>query len=377
MALLMLRLGCTAFGGPAAHIALLHDEVVKRRRWISEQEFLDLLGASGLIPGPTSTELCIHLGLTRAGVPGLWLAGICFIGPAALITLAIAWAYVELRQTPALEGLLLGVKPAVAALILAAVLQLARTAMKSAPLVVLAGIVLALYLAGVSEIALLLGAGAAGILLARPWVQSPPPAALVWLGLPAGGTAGAGVAGLAAPGAWDLFLYFLKIGSALFGSGYVLFAFIRQGLVQDLGWLTERQLMDAVAAGQFTPGPLFTTATFVGYVVGRQAGFGGWEGALAATLGIFLPSFLAVWATHGVVRRLRSAPWSAGFMDGLNAGSVALMAGVLIQLAAAALQGWSAWAIFAVAALAVFRFKVNSAWVIVAAAALGLLLLRG
>jgi len=358
----MLRLGCTAFGGPAAHVAMLREEVVRRRSWVSEQEFLDLLGASGLIPGPTSTEMAIHLGMRRAGVPGLWLAGLCFITPAVLITLAFAWAYVAFGALPAAQGALLGVKPAVTAIIAAALLGLGKTALKTAPLVALGAGALALYLVGVNELAVLLGSGVIGILLA---VRRPPVAAcLFWAGAPAVAAAPAA----ASPETSAIFLYFLKIGSVLFGSGYVLLVFVQQGLVHDLGWLTRQQLLDAVAVGQFTPGPLFSTATFIGYVVG------GWPGAVAASVGIFLPSFLFVWATHGAIARLRQAPWSAGFLDGLNAGSLALMAGVAYQLARAALTGPAAWAILGAAALLLLRFRVNSAWIVLGAALLGVAL---
>jgi len=370
----MLRLGFTAFGGPAAHVAMMRDEVVTRRKWVTEQQFLDLLGASGLIPGPTSTEMAIHLGMTRAGWRGLWVAGACFITPAVLITLAFAWAYVAFGALPASQGLLYGVKPAVVAVVLAAVLQLGRTAVKSVPLGVVTVATLALYAAGVSEVALLLGAGLVGVLLARPWRPTPPPAAcLLWLG--SGVTAAGGAA--AKPGAWELFLYFLKTGSLLFGSGYVLLAFVRQGLVHDLGWLTERQLVDAVAVGQFTPGPLFSTATFIGYVVGERYGFGGWTGAAVASAGIFLPSFMLEWVTHSLVRRLREAPASAAFLNGLNAGSVGLMAGVLLQLGAAALVDVPAWLLFGVCALLQLRWKVNSAWLVLGAALVGLALRGG
>ncbi len=359
---LMFRLGCTAFGGPAAHIAMLRQEVVERRRWVDEQEFLDLLGASGLIPGPTSTELVIHLGKTRAGLAGMWLAGLCFITPAALITLAIAWAYRAYGTLPQAGGLLGGVKPAVAVVILGALAGLGKTALKSVPLTVLAAGVMGLYLLGVSELGLLLASGTAGMLLGRPWVRRPPLApALLWL-------APAGAAAAPPPEPGSIFLYFLKIGSVLFGSGYVLLAFLREGLVRELRWLTDQQLMDAVAAGQFTPGPLFTTATFVGYLVG------GWGGAAGATLGIFLPSFLMVWATHGVVRRLREAAWSSGLLDGVNAGSLGLMAGVLVQLGRGALVTPAAWGIAAVAALLLFRLKWNSAWIVLAGGAAGLAL---
>jgi chromate transporter len=363
----MLRLGFTAFGGPAAHVAMMNEEVVRRRRWISEQDLLDLLGASGLIPGPTSTELSIHLGMTRAGVLGLCVAGCCFITPAVLITLGFAWAYVRFGTLPLAQGLLFGMKPAVVAIILAAVLQLGRKSMKTVPLSALGAACLAFYLLGASEIALLLGSGAAGMLLGKGWKPRVPVACLLWLGPPA---ALAGSAAFGPPGAGAIFLYFLKIGSLLFGSGYVLLAFLQKGLVHQLHWLNDRQLMDAVAAGQFTPGPLFSTATFIGYLIG------GWRGALAASVGIFLPSFLLVWITHPLVRRLRQSQWSAGFLDGINAGSVGLMGGVLLQLAAAALREGAAVPIFAAAAFLALRTRTNSAWIVLGGALAGFLLRR-
>ncbi len=371
----MLRMGCTAFGGPAAHVAMLREEVVIRRSWLSEQEFLDLLSVAGLIPGPTSTELAIHLGMRRAGLPGLLVAGVCFITPAVLITVALAWAYVRFGRLPAGQSLLWGMQPAVLAVVLHAVFGLTRTALKRPSLNLLAVAVLVCYLASVNELVLLLGAGMVGVILARPWRTHRPSVALLLLtGLPGAAStapmvAAPAVAPLVAPTAGALFLYFLKVGSVLFGSGYVLLAFLRQGLVHDLRWLTEQQLVDAIAAGQFTPGPLFSTAAFVGYVAG------GWSGAVAASAGIFLPSFFFVWATHGVVRRLREAAWTAGFLDGLNAGSLALMAGVWWQLAHRALLSPVpdplALGLTAAAALLAFTTRLNSAWLVLGGALVG------
>jgi chromate transporter len=363
VALLMTRLGFTAFGGPAAHVAMLEEEVVKRRKWLSQQEFLDFFSVSGMIPGPTSTELVIHLGMTRAGRPGLLLAGFCFITPAVLLTSLLAWGYVTFGRLPAAEGMLIGIKPAVVAVVFQAVARLAKSAAKTAWLALIAVLIAGLYLVGVNELALLLGSGLFGIFLSRP-----PKAATSAIALPllaqAGGATAAG--GAAASGTLGIFLYFLKLGSMLFGSGYVLLAFLRHGLGHELGPLTERQLMDAVAAGQFTPGPLFSTAAFLGFLLG------GWRGAAAASVGIFLPSFILVGATHGIVKRLRDAPWSAGFMDGLNAGSVGLMAGVLIQLAHAAMGVVWTWPILLVAAILLLRTKTNPAWIVITAGLLGI-----
>jgi chromate transporter len=362
----MLRLGFTAFGGPAAHIAMLEDEVVRRRRWLSQERFLDLLGATNLIPGPNSTEMMIHLGMSRAGVPGLWVAGACFIGPAALITLAFAWAYVRYGALPAAQGLLFGMKPAVLAIIGAAIWKLGRTATRTAGLALLGLFVFALYLLGVSEIALLIGSGALGIALGR-WrrARGLGTAALAGLLVPAAGAPIAAAGAAAPPSAWAVGLYFLKIGSVLFGSGYVLLAFLQQGLVEHYGWLTRQQLLDAVAVGQFTPGPVFSTATFVGYVLA------GLPGAATATLGIFLPSFFFVWLSHPWVPKLRASSWASGFLDGVNVGSVALMAAVALQLGQSALRSWPA-AIIALLALALLlRTRLNTAWIVLGGAALG------
>jgi len=366
LAALMLRLGFTAFGGPAAHIAMLEDEVVRRRRWLSQQRFLDLLGATNLIPGPNSTEMMIHLGMSRAGVPGLWVAGACFIGPAALITLAFAWAYVQYGALPAAQGLLFGVKPAVLAIIGAAIWKLGRTATRCVELALLGLFVFALYLLGVSEIALLLGSGALGIALAR-WrrARGLGAAALAGLLVPAAGAPAAAAGAAVVPSAWAVGLYFLKIGSVLFGSGYVLLAFLQQGLVEHYGWLTRQQLLDAVAVGQFTPGPVFSTATFVGYVIA------GLPGAATATLGIFLPSFFFVWLSHPWVPKLRASSWASGFLDGVNVGSVALMAAVALQLGQSALRSWPAAVIALLALALLLRTRLNTAWIALGGAVLG------
>jgi chromate transporter len=375
---LMLRLGLTAFGGPAAHIAMLEREVVQRRRWLSPEAFLDLLGATNLIPGPNSTEMMIHIGMHRAGVPGLWLAGIGFILPAALLTLVLAIAYVSYGTLPQAQGVLAGIKPAVLAIIAAAVWKLGRGAAKTVPLGLLGAGVIVLYHWQGQELALLLGSGVAGILLARS-APLPPNTGESTDSVPPqdageGGPAGAAALFWLAPGAaagaatatpWAIGLYFLKIGSVLFGSGYVLLAFLQEGLVRHHGWLTQQQLLDAVAVGQFTPGPVFSTATFVGYVIA------GLPGAAAATLGIFLPSFFFVWATHPLVPRLRRSPWTGGFLDGINIGSVALMAGVSFQLARGTLTAWPAWLIAALSLLVVLRTRINSAWVVLGGALLG------
>lgn len=366
VAALFLKLGVTGFGGPAAHIAMMRDEVVRRRRWLTDQQFLDLLGATNLIPGPNSTEMAIHVGYARAGRAGLLLAGICFIVPAMLIVLALAWTYGRYGATPTAGWLLYGVKPVIIVIVLQALVALGRAALKTVPLAVLAAAVLALYLAGIDELMLLAAATALMLLLRRPRGQ-----AVMLLG--AAPLAMAGPA-LAAPPAQTsllmMFAIFVKIGAVLYGSGYVLLAFLRSDFVVHLGWLTERQLLDAVAVGQFTPGPVFTTATFIGYLLG------GTPGALLATAGIFLPAFVFVAATHPFIHRLRRSPAAAAALDGVNAASLALMAGVTVQLGRAAIvDGWTA-AIALAAGIVLWRRPVNSAALVAAGAVLGLLLGR-
>lgn len=371
LATLFLRLGATAFGGPAAHVSMMHDEVVTRRRWLGEQEFLDLLGATNLIPGPNSTEMAIHVGLARARWRGLIVAGTCFILPAMLIVLALAWAYVEYGETPAVEGLLYGIEPVVIAIVVQALAQLGRTAVKRSALLIAVGAgVLALYLAGVNELLLLFGAGVIVVLvrgagrLRRTVSSGLLP--VLGTGLGALPSAAAAVAERTSVELWGLFLLFLKFGAVIYGSGYVLFAFIRGDLVDRLGWITEQQLVDALAVGQLTPGPVFTTATFIGYLVG------GVGGALLATLAIFLPGFVFVAALQPIVRLMRRSTWTGDLLDGVNAGAIGLMAGVTWQLGRDAIVD-APTALLAIAAAAVlFRWKLNSGWLILAGAALGL-----
>jgi chromate transporter len=376
IALLFLRLGLIGFGGPAAHIAMMEDEVVARRRWISRDRFLDLLGVTNLIPGPNSTEMAIHIGMARAGFPGLLVAGVCFILPAAAITLVFAWAYVRFQATPQVSALLIGVKPVVIAVILSAVVRLGRTAVKTRSLALLGSAVLALALLGLNEIILLLAGGVVGILWSVARRGSIRPAALVLFGLcglmALAPLAPAGVSASSAP-AWPapppslraIAFFFLKIGSVLFGSGYVLIAFLREGLVVDYRWLTELQLLDAVAIGQFTPGPVLSTATFIGYLLAS------WPGALVATVAIFLPSFLFVVASHPLIPRLRRSPLAAGFLDAVNVSSIGLMAAVTVEFAAGALKGWEGWVIGLAAFVGLVRFRVNPAWLVIAGALAG------
>lgn len=361
LARLFLKLGVVAFGGPAAHIAMMRDEVVTRRRWMDDQEFLDLVGATNLIPGPNSTELAIHLGRVRAGWRGLVVSGACFIVPAALIVLFFAVLYARYGSTPEAERLLYGIIPVIIAVIAQALWGLSKTAVKGPLTAVVGALALGLYLLGVGEIPLL-AAGAGTLLLARVglrfWRGT---LSVVPLGLPLGLLQTPMSFGLS-----GIFLSFLKIGSVLFGSGYVLLAFLRTEFVAT-GRLTEQQLLDAVAVGQFTPGPVFTTATFIGYLLE------GVPGAILATLGIFLPAFVFVALTGPIIPRLRRSPVMSNLLDGLNVTSLALMAGVTWQLGRAAVVDLFSALLAAVALLLLVRFKVNAAWLVVGGGVLGLL----
>lgn len=369
---LFLKLGLIAFGGPAAHIALMRDEVVRRRRWVGDQHFLDLLGATNLIPGPNSTEMAIHLGFVRAGWRGLVVAGTLFILPAALIVLGLAWAYVEIGSTPEVTWLLYGIKPVIIAIVGHALYGLTRTAVKGplTGLVVVATV--GLYLLNLNEIALLFG----GALLVavvknagRIWTRTPP--LLLTSILPvqgiASGLLGALASGSAPVSLTALFLIFLKIGAVLYGSGYVLLAFLRADFVERLGWLTDQELLDAIAIGQLTPGPVFTTATFVGYLVG------GLPGATLATVGIFLPSFFFVAVSNPLIPKVRRSPWASSLLDGVNAAALGLMAAVTLELGRAALVD-PLTVVLALASLAsLLRFRVNSAWLVLGGGAIGVI----
>ena len=370
-----LRLGFVAFGGAAAHIGLMEEEFVRRRKWLSREEFLDRLGAVNLLPGPTSTEMVIYLGELRGGFAGLLLAGACFILPAAFMTLGLAWTYVKYGALPELAGVLWGVKPVVVVLLVQAVWSLAKAALKSRELIFLAAVVLGLAAAHVATLALLIGTGVAWIVATRFGAKRGGVAAAV--SIPLGDAASSKVAAIGGVSSFiavttsGVFLYFLKIGALLFGSGYVLLAVLREDLVQRLHWLTEPQLLDAIAVSQATPGPFFTVATFVGYVLA------GWHGAGVATLGMFVPAFTYVALTAKVLPRMRKSPNAGTFLDGVNAAAVALMAFVGIQFAREVVTTPLALGIGAVAAVLVFRYRVNSAWVVLAGALAGLALRLG
>jgi len=369
---LFLRLGATSFGGPAVYIAMMRDEAVTRRRWLDQNEFLDLLGATNLIPGPNATEMAIHIGRSRAGWPGLVLAGICFTAPATAITLVFAWTYVRYGSTPELSWVLYGIKPIVIGVLIQAVLGLGRSTSRGLLLPSLGVAVLALYLAGSNEIVLLLGSGVVFMLVAN--FRRLRAAGAGFLAAVSTGHMGWGVAilgtgaaaGAAAPFSLaQLFLTFLKIGAVLFGSGYVLVTFLRADFVHRLGWLTEQQLLDAVAAGQVTPGPLLSTATFIGYVLGS------WQGALLATVAVFLPSFVLVALSGPLIPRVRRSPWTASLLDGVNMAALALMAGVTWQLSRDALVDSFSVGIALVGVVLLIRFRVNSSVLVLLGALTG------
>jgi chromate transporter len=374
LAAVFLKLGTIAFGGPAAHIAMMEHEIVRRRMWLSREEFLDLLGATNLIPGPNSTEMAIHVGHRRAGWAGLFVAGTCFIMPAALIVTACGWAYVQYGSLPAISGVMYGVKPVIIAIVLQALWALGRTAVKTGFLGVVGVAGVASAFLGVDELLILAGSGLVvsfgretfrQIVRGNPNSQSSivcPPVALV-------PTASAAAAGAAVSfGLWPLFLFFLKVGAILYGSGYVLFAFIRTDLVQHWHWLTESQLVDAIAVGQLTPGPVFTSATFIGYVLG------GPPGAFAATIGIFLPAFFFVAVSGPLIPRIRRSPTASAFLDGVNVASLALMLVVTYQLGRTVILDVQTALLALISATVLFRFQVNSAWLVLGGAAVGLIL---
>ncbi len=364
-----LRLGFTAFGGPAAHIAMMREEMVDRRKWVSQERFVDMLGVANLIPGPSSTELAIYLGYVRAGLPGLLLGGICFIAPAMFIVLALAWAYVTYGALPQIGWLFYGIQPVVVAIIVQAIWNLSRTVLKRTWAYGAGAIVVVLYLLGVNVLILLFGAG---LLIglskwtAQRQTRKRSVDSLIPL-IPVGIVRAALSLGAVPFSFATLFLTFLKFGAVIYGSGYVLLAFLRTDLVQNLSWLTDKQLLDAIAVGQFTPGPVFTTATFIGYLLG------GLPGALLATLGIFLPSFVLILLIHPIASRLRQYALTAALLDGVNIAALGLMTGVLLQLARNALIDPVTW-IIGIASLGILvRFKINSVWLIVGGAVFGLL----
>lgn len=361
LAAVFLKLGTTAFGGPAAHIAMMEQEFVRRRAWLSTSEFLDRLAAANLLPGPSSTEVAILVGYRKRGWMGLVVAGFCFILPAAILVGLIAAAYVRFGSLPQLQGVLYAIKPVVVAIIVQALWNLGRTAIKNRILLLVGAGSTVLSLCAVNPMLVLVLAGTvAGMVL---WRTRNPPALFSLAGLTVPGTVAgsSGTIGLA-----RLFLSFLKIGSVVFGSGYVLLAFLRTEFIDHLHWLTEKQLLDAVAVGQFTPGPLFTTATFIGYILA------GIPGAAVATLGIFLPGFVLVAVSGPLVPKIRRSPTAGAVLDGVVVGSLALMGVVTWQLGRAAISDWLTLLLATASVVILLRFRVNAAWLIGAAAVLGI-----
>ncbi|MBM0741378.1 chromate transporter [Phormidium sp. CLA17] len=367
LAVVFLRLGAIAFGGPAAHISMMDEEVVERRQWMSREKLLDLLGITNLIPGPNSTELAIHIGYERGGLWGLAIAGVCFILPAMLIVWGLAAIYVQTQAIPQVGWLLYGIKAVIVAIVVQAVWKLGKKALKDTPTVIAAIAVTIAYFLNVNEILLLLLGGLA-VMLFKNWQRRRNLGAMgAWM-VPVGAiTQVTTVPAVPAPTGLSVFLFFLKVGSVLYGSGYVLLAFLQNGLVQERHWLTSQQLLDAIAIGQFTPGPVFTTATFIGYLLAGNSG------AIAATVGIFLPAFILVALINPWVPKLRQSPWASDFLDGVNAASMGLMAGVTYVLARTALVDWVTVTVAILSAIAVFRFKINSAWLVLAGALIGFL----
>ena len=363
-----LRLGLTAFGGPAAHIAMMEEEFVRRRRWVSHEEFLDVIGASSLIPGPSSTEVAIHIGHQRAGWRGLIVAGVCFILPAMLIVMVFAWAYARFGKIPQVQSAMYGVKPVIIAIVVQALWRLARTAVKNYLLAIIGCIGLAAAMGHVNLVIVLIAAGVAAVLGTFASRDAAAGTAVV---IPSGlkmifaSTAAPAMSASATPSA--LFVVFLKLGAVIFGSGYVLLAFLQTDLVDRLHWLTQTQLLDAVAVGQVTPGPVFTTATFIGYLLN------GAGGAFAATVGIFLPGFILVAASRPLLPHIRRSRIAGAFLDGVNVAAVALMIMVTWQLGHAAFVDFTTAGIGVMSAVILIRFRVNSGWLVLAGAAIGVI----
>jgi len=359
-----LRLGTIAFGGPPSHIAMMEDEVVTRRAWLTREQFLDFLGAANLIPGPTSTELAIYVGRTQAGWVGLLVAGSCFILPSSIMVATLAWLYMRYGSLPQMAGFFYGVKPVVIALIVLAVVKLARSAVKSVWLALLCLLAVLAFSLGLNELLVLAGgalvAGFAHRFRSNRDRRLPSLPALLKLSGLYVGAAATSTFSLAA-----LFLVFLKIGAILFGGGYVLIALLRSNLVARLGWISERQLLDAIAMGQVTPGPISTAATFIGFIVG------GLPGATVATIAMFLPAFLFVGVSGPLIPRLRRSPLAGTMLDGVNVAALALIAVVAWQLSRTAIVDWITLVVAGISLLLLSRYRVNSTWLILAGAVLG------
>ncbi|MDZ8258843.1 chromate efflux transporter [Nostoc sp. ChiQUE01b] len=385
LANLFFKLGVIGFGGPVAHIAMIEDEVVKRRQWLTREHFLDLLGATNLIPGPNSTEMAIHIGYIYAGWLGLIVSGVCFVLPAVLITGGFAWVYVAYGTLPQIAPLLYGIKPAVLAIIINALWGLAKKAVKTRQLLVIAfAVALLTLLFKLNEVIALLIGGLLGMVWLHSGEKNDKPgdkANFLIASLSTGATlkASAVLAASVATAStvanvslWQLGWFFLKVGSVLFGGGYLLVAFLQGGLVQEYGWLTQQQLLDAIAIGQFTPGPVLSTATFIGYVIA------GIPGAIVATIGIFLPSFIFVAALNPLIPRLRASSWTRAFLDAVNVSAVALMVVTTLQLGVGTLilpqhpfVDFLGLAIAIVSAILAIHFRLNAAWLVFGSAFIG------
>lgn len=359
VALLFFKLGSIAFGGPAAHIAMMEDEVVKKRKWMTHQHFLDLVGATNLIPGPNSTEMTMHCGHERAGWKGLIVAGACFVFPAVVITMVFAWLYQQYGQLPKVEPFIYGIKPAVIAIILGAVYRLGKKALKNVELGILGALTLIACLLGVHEILALFACGFLGLVWyfirnSKNNLNSFTPFVLLQV--------------TASAGTLKVLWTFFKVGALLYGSGYVLFAYLDAELVST-GLLTRQELMDAVAVGQFTPGPVLSTATFVGWQLG------GFWGAIAATIGIFLPSFIFVAILNPLIPKMRKSKIIAAFLDAVNIAAVAVIVAVCVEMGKDTLTDWRAISIAVLSIIAVFVFKkMNSAFIVIVGALTGYLL---
>ena len=375
VAKLFLKLGIIGFGGPVAHIAMIEDEVVKRRQWLTQEHFLDLLGVTNLIPGPNSTEMAIHIGYIYAGWLGLIVAGVCFIFPAVLITGLFAYLYVNYGTLPQVSPLLYGIKPVVLAIIVNAIWGLGKKAVKTRKLLIIAiAVGLITWFAKVNEVMALLLGGILGMI----WLRSSNQINLMIIGLTTStflqttATVNTAINNHVSVPLWQLGLFFLKVGSVLFGGGYLLIAFLQGGLVEEFGWLTQQQLLDAIAIGQFTPGPVLSTATFIGYII---AGF---PGAIVATLGIFLPSFLLVAALNPFMNPIRNSSWTRPFLDAVNVSAVALMVLTTIQLGIATLivpktpyVDFLGLGISIISAILAIRYRINAAYLILGGGIIG------
>ncbi|NDJ78037.1 MAG: chromate efflux transporter [Chloroflexi bacterium] len=372
VAAVFLKIGATAFGGPAAHVAIMRDELVDRRKWVTDQHFLDLLGATNLIPGPNSSEMTMHLGFVRAGLIGLIVGGTAFLLPAMLIVIGLAWAYTEYGTTPAAEWLLYGIKPVIIPLIVLALWALGQRAVKGRLTGAVGIAAMGLYFLGVNFVILLLAGGVVVMLVQnRDRLRNIPrrfgiiPLPLLGSGLGSGlAAAGSSAASFSL---WKMFWALFKIGALMYGSGYVLFAFLQADLVDRFGWLTEQELIDAIAIGQMTPGPLSTSATFIGYLLD------GVPGAILATLGIYLPAFIVVAISNPLIPRIRQSVWAGSMLDGVNVAALGLMAAVTWELARAAVIDWYTLVVGLAAAVWLFRYKPNSVWLVAFGALAGLI----